>query len=282
MVRSITFLEAGYTEQLEKFVNPVSGKWKTIRFPSTVALIEHEKEGFLLFDTGYSPRFFEQTRYFPEKVYSLITPVKIPPEQTAIERIRKMGLNPNEIRKVILSHFHADHIAGAADFTRARFVFSHRELHYFKNLSRIQQVKNAFIGGLLPSDLEQRSVPADEFLDPIPELGTHWKGKDLFGDQSIYVVPLPGHTLGQIGLYVREVKGKNYLLVADAAWITSSFEEKIFPMKLTEMVMYRGEEYRNTLTRIHELFCSHRHSGQLEIVACHCDRAFQKLGSSHV
>jgi glyoxylase-like metal-dependent hydrolase (beta-lactamase superfamily II) len=282
MVRSIKFLEAGHTEQLEKFVNPLTGKWRKIRFPSTVAVIEHETAGIILYDTGYSPRFFEQTKYFPEKVYALITPVQIPPEETAIEKIKRLGLKPDDVSHVVISHFHADHIAGAGDFDRAKYIYSQHELNYFKSLPRLLQVKNGFIGGLLPSDFEFRGLPADEYPISLPELGAGWKGKDLFGDESVFAVPLPGHTLGQIGLYVRDVKGKDYLLVADAAWVTPSYEKNILPMRVAQEVFFHREEYRQTLARIHETYCKHLQDGKLQIVTCHCDVAFQNGLGTHV
>jgi len=271
MVRSITFLEAGYTEQFEKFVNPVSGHWKKIRFPATVAVIEHAKAGIILFDTGYSPRLFETAKYFEEKVYSLLTPIHIQPEETAFERIKKLGLNPHDVSHVVLSHFHSDHIAGAADFTKAQYIYSQHELNYFKSMSPLLQLKNAFIAGLLPTDIENRAMAADEFPIPIPELGEGWKGKDLFGDESIFAVPLPGHTLGQIGLYIRDVNGKDYLLVADAAWLTESFQKNILPMRFIQEVFFQREAYRQTLARIHELYCKQPKNSRLQIRTCHCD-----------
>lgn len=279
MVRSISFLTAGSTEQLEKFVNPVTGKWRKITFPSTVAVIEHATKGILLFDAGYSPRFFESTKYFPEKIYALITPVKIPPEETAVAKIKKLGLRISDVNHVVLSHFHADHIGGAADFTSANYVYSRRELHYFKNLSRIGQVKSGFIAGLLPGDLEDRSVAADEFSTPLPELGDGWQGKDLFDDESVFAVPLPGHTLGQIGLYVRDAKGKSYLLVADAAWLEASFQQNIPPMGLVQEIFFHKKEYGATLKKIHDLYCKHRFGGKLEIVTCHCEATLHRLSS---
>ena len=282
MVRSLTFLEAGHCEQLEKFVNPKTGHWRKIRFPATVAVVEHSTAGILLFDTGYSPRFYETTRYFPEKVYALVTPVVITPEETAFEKIKKLGLSPNDVNHVVLSHFHADHIAGAADFTRAKYIYSARELSYLKNISRVMQVKSGFIAGLLPIDLENRAMIADEFLIPLPELGPDWKGKDLFGDESVFAVSLPGHTLGQIGLYIREVKGKSYLLVADAAWLTASYQENIPPMRIAQEIFFQRTEYTHTLTKIHDLYCRHKEAGHLEIVTCHCDEAFRRNTLQHV
>jgi glyoxylase-like metal-dependent hydrolase (beta-lactamase superfamily II) len=272
MVRSIRFLESGFTEQLERFVNPQAKGLQKIRFPSTVAVIEHSTAGIILFDTGYSPRFHEQTRYFPEKLLSLLTPVNIEPETTAMEQIRGMGIKPDDISHVVLSHFHADHVSGAEDFKKARYIYSHQELKYFKSLNRLLQVKSGFIGGLLPDDLEIRSKPADEFQVPLSALGDGWFGKDLFGDESVFAVPLPGHTLGQIGLYIPEVSGKSYLLIADAAWLTSSYRENVMPVRVAQEVFFDRDEYQTTLGKVHELYCRHQHSGHLEIVTCHCDQ----------
>jgi glyoxylase-like metal-dependent hydrolase (beta-lactamase superfamily II) len=274
MVQSIRFLAAGYTEQFERFVNPQAEGVRRIRFPSTVALIEHATRGLILFDTGYSPRFFEQTRYFPEKIVSLITPVVIEPGSTALEQLKMLGVNGNDISHVVLSHFHADHVAGAADFNKAKFIYSFQELRYFKSLNRMLQLKSGFIGGLLPADLEARGMPADEFTIPLPELGEGWYGKDLFGDESVFAVPLPGHTLGQMGLYLPDVSGKKYFLIADAAWISASFENNVMPVRIAQEVFFDRESYAKTLQRVHDLHCLHQNRHDLTIVACHCEEAF--------
>jgi glyoxylase-like metal-dependent hydrolase (beta-lactamase superfamily II) len=277
MVQSIRFLEAGFTEQFEKFVNPKAEGFQRIRFPSTVAVIEHSTAGIVLFDTGYSPRFKEQTRYFPEKLISLLNPVNVEPQTTAVDQLRRIGIGSDDVSHIVFSHFHADHVSGGEDFKKARFIYSHQELKYFKSLNRLMQVKSGFIAGLLPDDLELRSKPADEFLVPLAELGAGWFGKDLFGDESVFAVPLPGHTLGQIGLYVPEVGGKSYLLIADAAWLTSSYRENVMPVRVAQEVFFHREEYRSTLGKIHALYCHHQHSDRLEIVTCHCDQKFQSL-----
>ena len=144
------------------------------------------------------------------------------------------------------------------------------------------QIKSAFIGALLPDDFESRSIPADEFPTPLPELGIGWKGKDLFGDESVFAVPLHGHTIGQIGLYVRGLKNKDYLLVADAAYVGPSYQQNILPMRITQEVFFQREEYRQTLAQIHELYCKHEQKGRLQIVTCHCDVDFQNIIGRHV
>ncbi len=281
MVRSITFLEAGYTEQFEKIVNPVTGKWRKIRFPSTVALIEHPREGYLLFDAGYSGRFQDVTRRFPERLYAWVTPVTVSPETSAVGRLKGLGLSETDITRVVLSHFHADHIGGTADFSRAQFVASRREYDWLNAFGTVSQVKHGFLKALLPEAFESRARWIDEFPAELTSLGQGWRGADLLGDGSVFLVPLPGHTIGQMGLYVPSVGGVDYFLVADAAWLTPSFREGIAPMRVTDLIFHDSSVYRDTLTRLHRLDCETRSSGRLRILTCHCDEAMQKE-RSHV
>jgi glyoxylase-like metal-dependent hydrolase (beta-lactamase superfamily II) len=276
VVRSITFLEAGYTEQFEKIVNPVTGRWRKIRFPSTVALIEHPREGYLLFDAGYSGRFHEVTRRFPEKLYAWVTPVTVSPETSAVGRLKALGIAESEVSQVLLSHFHADHIGGAGDFSRARYVASRREYDYLSGLGSVRQVKHGFLKALLPESFETRTRWVDEFPVPLRELGEGWYGSDLLGDGSIFLVPLPGHTLGQMGLFVPSVRDVDYFLVADAAWLTPSFREGIAPMRATDLIFHDPSSYRSTLSRIHSLDCAKRDAGRLRILTCHCEVAMEK------
>jgi glyoxylase-like metal-dependent hydrolase (beta-lactamase superfamily II) len=271
MIKQVRFIEAGSCKHPEKFVNPKSGAFKNIRFPSSVAVIEHSKHGIILFDTGYSPRFHEATRHFPEKLYALVTPVSIEPETTALAQLKKMGIQNSDISHVVLSHFHADHVAGVGDFTHAQYVFSREELEHFRGLNRFNRVRAGFLNALLPTDLEARRHPFSDSLSkvdqPIRELGPGWYGKDLFGDESLMLVPLPGHTLGQIGLFIRVSTGENYFLVADAAWLKSSFEENTVPTALAQIVFHDKKTYAETLSRIHEV---HQRQPQVQIIPCHC------------
>jgi glyoxylase-like metal-dependent hydrolase (beta-lactamase superfamily II) len=282
MVRSITFLEAGHTEQLEKIVNPVSGKWRKIRFPSTVALLEHPKQGYILFDAGYSGKFHEITRKFPERLYAWVTPVSVTPETSAVGRLRTLGIAQEEIRHLALSHFHADHIGGAGDFTRARYLASKREYQGLLGKTAFHQVRHGFLRGLLPDGFEGRTDWVDEFPVPLSDLGPGWTGRDWFGDGSVFLVPLPGHTLGQVGLYVPSVGGKDYLLVADAAWLTASVRQGIEPMGITRILFDNHRTYCETLARIHRLHAQSAPGGRLRIMTCHCEEALAEEREARV
>lgn len=273
MVQSISFIEAGYTRQFKFFVDPRSEMGKSIRFPSSVAIIEHKTQGIILLDTGYTPRLKEITKHFPERLYTLITPITVEPEDTALEKLKKKGIAASDVNHIMLTHFHADHIAGVLDFPKSKLIFSREEYTFLKNQSRLGQVKHAFLGALLPDDLLSRCQVLGA-RTALPALGPAFYGFDYFGDQSFFLVPLPGHSIGHMGVYLPDVKGKSYLMIGDAAWLKSSILGEVMPHALAQALVFSNKsEYRKTLHALHEV------PKTIEIVPCHCHETLTRLGA---
>ena len=275
----IRIIEAGHTKHLEA-VALKGGAFKTLRFPASVAVIEHPQKGVVLFDTGYSARFHEQTRHFPNRFYSLITPVTIRPEDTAAAQMKNFGITPNDVRGVVLSQFQADHVGGAADFEKAKYIYRKSSYDAVKDLSNFGAVKAGFLRGLLPSDFEARSqaLVDEQFTTPFREHSAEavaFKGGyDLFGDSSVIAVDLPGHATGQIGLYVQASDGQRYLLAADACWDERSFQEMRPPSSITKMIFSDWKQYIGTLSTLHDLSIA---DPDLKIIPCHCEKTLEGL-----
>jgi glyoxylase-like metal-dependent hydrolase (beta-lactamase superfamily II) len=275
MVQTIRFLEAGHCKQIERFVNPKTGKWKSIRFPNTVAVIEHAKHGIILFDTGYTPRHYEITKKLPASLYEKFVPVTVTPEDTALYQMKGLGIRESDIRTVVLSHFHADHIGGALDFTSANFVYSRAEYERAQAMSTFQKFRHLYFPALLPTDLAQKAIPYGK-KTPLPRLGALSYGYDLLGDESIFVIPLPGHSLGHIGLYLPNVQGEEYLLLGDAAWTRTSVLKNIMPIGLASLIVFEnGRTYAETLSKLHVL------PKEIKLIPCHCHETLKEHGVQH-
>ena len=131
---------------------------KSVEFPALCFLINHPEHGFILYDTGYDNYFFEETSTFPNKLYALVTPVVLPKEECLASQLEKLGLTFNDIKHVIISHFHADHIAGIKNFTQSKYICFTDDLKKYKKMNSIKQLTKAFLKGLLPEDFEQRMI----------------------------------------------------------------------------------------------------------------------------
>jgi metallo-beta-lactamase class B len=99
--------------------------------------------------------------------------------------LRKLGLNPTQVRYVIVTHGHADHYGGAqylADKLKAQLVMSETDWN--------------FLATARPSTNPERG--------PIPRRGMSVKDGDrlTLGDTSIEIVETPPHTPGAISLII--------------------------------------------------------------------------------
>ena len=119
----VHLLRVGHCRHCERLAC-TAGRWRIIQFPAICALLVHPQHGAALFDTGYAERFFAATQPFPERLYRWITPMTLPPEETLTAQLARLGLRPADIRVSLISHLHADHIAGLRDLPQARFILT--------------------------------------------------------------------------------------------------------------------------------------------------------------
>ena len=264
----VHILEAGYCRHPGYMVDTQTS-WDLQRFASTVVLMEHPKQGFILFDTGYSEKFHEATRYFPEKFYALVTPVNVDKEHSALGQIEALGLRARDIRHVILSHFHADHVCGLSDFPQAQYIHVGQAFDQLKGLSRWKRAQASFLLSLFPTDFLSRSrcLDLDSFNVQGPSEISSFRSFDLFNDESIFVVDLPGHAEGHLGLYINDPQ-KPFFFVGDASWRTQSLKNGTLPSVVTALVHQNWSQFKNTFFRLSELV--HR-SPKISVVTCHCE-----------
>ena len=272
----LTLFEAGASQALDALAHR-GGSLRHIRFPAMFALIEHPTAGPILFDTGYSHRFEEETRVLPAKLYALITRVTVTDDELAVARLARRGLQPSDVRTVVISHFHADHIGAIAMFPRAKYRFTRAAWDGVRHLRGVRAVAAAFLPGLLPADFDERAQPidADPEVNLPSELAPFRRGIDLVGDGTVVAVSLPGHAHGQIGLVVRHEGGLTFL-VADACFTSRAFTEGVLPSRITKILHPDQREYEATIERIGAVY---RSAPDVFIVPSHCTEALARHGT---
>jgi glyoxylase-like metal-dependent hydrolase (beta-lactamase superfamily II) len=246
------------------------GRWRAVDFPSLVALIRHPRFGALLYDTGYADHFETATAPFPERFYRWLTPVHLPPEERLAAQLARHGLRSEDVQRVMISHFHADHVAGLRDLPRATFMAL--EADYARQLGGGQSVwrmlRHGVLPALLPADFGSRLALADG--RPVVDLGSAWKpfdrGYDLLGDRSLIGIPLPGHSPAQLGVLLRDQRDRLVLLAADACWSSRAWREQRMPSILARPIFDDWHAYRRTLGGLLQI--AQRHP-DLEIIPSH-------------
>jgi len=269
----VEILSCGHCIQVEAF-SKGNGSPRKVSFPSSVVLIDHPRHGVILFDSGYTDAFIEETRHFPERLYALTTPVTISNDTSAKSQLLRRGIAPEDVRHVVISHFHADHIAGLRDFPLAKFHFSDNAYLPFKKWSRLRQVSQGYLRGLLPDDFGDRSVTYD-FSLPLRSINLDYfeQAHFLLGEESLALIPLSGHATGHIGLLVRE-SGNSAFFVGDACWHRDNFIRNSPPMRLAVSWLGDYQQYHSTLTSLKYLRYAHP---EIQIIPCHCSDSHQSF-----
>lgn len=270
MIEKFYWINTGFTHALER-ISKQNGSLKQIKFNAYVGLFQHSKLGYILFDTGYSPRFTESTKKFPERLYRIAAPMFQKNEEILSNKLRNLGIDTDSIKHIIVSHLHADHVAGILDFPRATLYAHSLTLKLFKEKNRLRAVRHGLIKKLLPDNYDKSTICIDaesEYKHKF--LNQKW---DVFNDGSIMAYHLPGHARGQIGIEFT-IDNNRIFLVSDAAWHTESIEHNILPSKITKIFFDSFSEYAETLKSLQNYYCNNK---DIIMVPSHCDVAWGKL-----
>lgn len=245
--------------------------WRPIRFPAGAVLIRHPVAGDILFDTGYGPAFFDATRPFPERFYRWLTPVGLPPEQRLPALLRQYDARP---RLVLLSHLHADHVAGLFELDQTPPVMTSRiaweHLHQGGRLATLKagcpQGLRHQLQKLQPGFIETCAQT------PLPEgFAAFASCHDILGDGSVLALPLPGHGYGQFGLLLPETTRGPTFLIADAAWSRAALRDNAPPPDYTLRKLGDARASLATFAALSELM---RERPGISLWPSHCPEAF--------
>ncbi|MCS5498332.1 N-acyl homoserine lactonase family protein [Cnuibacter physcomitrellae] len=208
----------------------VVGGDETVTIPLPSFLIEHER-GLVLLDTGLDPRAQQDPRAVYGDLVDTIG-IRFPEDQRLDRQLEALGFRIEDVTHVVLSHAHLDHTGGLYQFGHARLYVGAGELQY----------------AMWPDALDGHHYRREDLE---PTRGFDWHqlpgDLDLFGDGSIVILRLPGHTPGNQGLLVR-LREHTFLLSGDTVHLHEAVEGRL-PMPTD----YSSLDARRSIERLVEL-----------------------------
>src|SRR5215470_6834443 len=175
-------------------------KWDSVM----TAVLVHHPQGDVLIDTGVGRTIASQLKQAPF-LFRLGT--DLVPLQTAADQLDAAGYDRKNLRFILLTHAHWDHVSGVADFPGVPVLVTAAEHRFIHD----DGFATAFARAIDPAALR------DYGFDGGPYFGFA-ESHDLYGDGSIVIVPAPGHTPGSVVVFVTLREGARYAFVGDLVW----------------------------------------------------------------
>lgn len=114
-----------------------------------------------------------------------------------VRNIEMLGLDPNALSHVILTHCHIDHI-GSAPFFRekygAKIVIHERDAEALETGDSIRTAANWYGTTFPPTTIDHQLKGAQEVLK--------------FGNEDLYCLHTPGHTPGSVSVYLDRAENR--------------------------------------------------------------------------
>lgn len=223
-------------------------------------------DGLVLVDTGFGTQGVARPGEWLGRPFLAMVGAKPTAEETAVARIKALGLDPADVRHIVMTHLDVDHAGGLADFPNA-VVHVRAEEHRAATSPKNAAEKNRYRA----AQFAHRPL-----WSTYDESGEPWFGfeavRSLKGlPEEILLVPLTGHTRGHTGVAVDT--GEGWLLHAGDAYFFHGQLDPVAPHCPPGLTAFqnivqtlRGPRLEN-LARLHEL--ARDHQDEVRVFSAH-------------
>jgi N-acyl homoserine lactone hydrolase len=192
----------------------------TIKVPVGFFVVMHPK-GNVLFDTGNNDKIITDPSYWGP-AFQRLSPVNTP-DMAIDAQLGRIGLKPDDITYVVVSHLHLDHGGNVGKFPNSTLVVQKDE------------IRNAFwpepgtAGPYIPGDIAPLRSDLGEAMPNKYKMIQLNGDMDIFGDGSVVVKRWVGHTPGSQMMVVRLPKTGTIILTGDNAYFRENVEKNLLP-----------------------------------------------------
>ena len=239
------FFQAGTLKSFRSvFFN--NGGDSQIHVPAPFFLIQHRGKN-ILFDTGQHKDDIKD--HFTPTLKTFATAFMDIETEYAPNAIKKVGLTPEDIDFVIISHLHHDHAGAIGEFPNATYIVQREEYDYVRRPDYFMAA--SYFNDEAPAAVNNYDMKGTEWQNLTTNVDWFfldgWQDDkfDIFGDGKIVIYYTPGHTVGHQSLMVRTDKDGDFFLTADACYTNESIELGILPG-----IVVKPQDYIRSLKRV--------------------------------
>jgi glyoxylase-like metal-dependent hydrolase (beta-lactamase superfamily II) len=184
------------TEVNQRFSDTYAYGGLKVQFVFSCYLIKHGDQ-YLLWDTGHS-----------------MTAPNVAPKVSVVDQLAQLGVKPEQINYVGISHYHADHTGQVASFPQAMLLIGSGDWN------AITAPKPA--AGV-------NAPPFAHWISGGGKVEPQANDKDVFGDGTVIILNTPGHTPGHHSVLVKLKEKGNVLISGDLVHFHENYDNNGVP-----------------------------------------------------
>jgi glyoxylase-like metal-dependent hydrolase (beta-lactamase superfamily II) len=136
------------------------------------------------------------------------------PKASLVELLAQLKLTPAQVKYVGISHYHGDHVGQVGSFPQATLLIGKGDWDVLNDPKMNATVSPASFTAWISGGSKVEALAAD---------------KDVFGDGTVVVLNMPGHTPGHHSLLVRLREMGNVLITGDLSHFRENYDSNGIP-----------------------------------------------------
>jgi glyoxylase-like metal-dependent hydrolase (beta-lactamase superfamily II) len=177
-----------------------NARWPSKLKTGMACLLIETDQGLVLVDTGLGLDDYSNPAWMT-KFFQVITIMLFDPNEAAVNRIKQLGYQPEDVTHILLTHMHFDHISGLPDFPHAKVHVHRREYDAFTSGKIRQFTEFAY---------NPRYVAHQPDFSLYDQVDSKWYNFDAIRlpfEPEMYFIPLYGHSRGHCGIAIKTSGG---------------------------------------------------------------------------
>jgi glyoxylase-like metal-dependent hydrolase (beta-lactamase superfamily II) len=232
----------------------------TRHFAATAVLVHHP-QGNILIDAGFGRRVEQQMTLLPSiqrAPHHIGTPV--------VDQLASASAPVHEISAILPTHPHWDHISGIADFPGVPVLINPNGKRFITAKAEGTEVLNS-ISNINFHEYKFDSGPFFGFL----------QSHDVFGDGSVVVIPVGGHTPDSVAIFVGLPSGRRFVFIGDLVWQLDGIDiPAVKPWLMRWLIGENEGEVKEGIARIRTISSV---DPRIRVVPAHDARAFSSIAT---